>query len=88
MFYRWKMYLVLRKRKRADIGILVREAGGRCLLLLSVGAASVHGTKEISSLVSFCAVWEIITSQRLEHSMKFAKHRVHYDIEDRGFYSG
>lgn len=45
------MYLVLRKRKRVDIGILFREAGGRCLLL-SVGAASVHGTKRISSLVS------------------------------------
>lgn len=53
MFYRWENVptLVLRKMKRADIGILVREAGGRWLLL-SVGTASVHGTKEISSLVS------------------------------------
>lgn len=33
------------KRKRVDIGILVRVAGGRWLLL-SVGAASVQGMKE------------------------------------------
>lgn len=33
------------KMKRLDIGILVREAGGRWLLL-SVGTASVHGRKE------------------------------------------
>lgn len=35
----------------------------------------------------FCTVWEIITSQRLEHSMKFAKHKVHHDLGDRDFYS-
>lgn len=33
------------KRKRVDIGILVREAEGRWLLL-SMGAASVHGIKD------------------------------------------
>lgn len=62
---------------------------GRREMLAAVGGSSERAWQKKNFFTSFfCAVWEIITSQRLEHSMKFAKHKVHHDLEDRGFYSG
>lgn len=57
-------------------------------MLAAVGGSSERAWHKKDFFTSFfCTVWEIITSQRLEHSMKFAKHKVHHDLEDRGFYS-
>lgn len=66
-----------------------RERGKREMLAAAVGGSSERvWHKRDFFTCFFCAVWEIITSQILEHSMKFAKHKVHHDIEDRDFYSG
>lgn len=57
-------------------------------MVAAVGGSSERAWHKRNFFTSFfCTVWEI-TSQRLEHSMKFAKHKVHHDLKDRGFYSG